>query len=200
MAHWIIGFIEQYGYVGIAVLMALENVFPPIPSELIMPFAGFNSARGTLDPWGVLAAGTLGALLGTLPWYVAGRSLSSERLKRWVGRHGRWLTLGPDDITHAEHWFARHGAAAVFLGRMVPAVRSVISVPAGVVHMPLWRFLLWSSAGSLLWVGALVGLGYVLEGQYVRIAHWLDPVTTVILGAALATYVWRVWHFERSDD
>ena len=200
MAHWIIGFIEQHGYLGIAALMALENVFPPIPSELIMPFAGFNAARGTLNPFGVVAAGTLGALLGTLPWYYAGRRLGTRRLKHWAARHGRWLTLAPADIDRAQQWFEHHGARAVFLGRMVPAVRSVISVPAGIACMPLWRFLSWSLAGSALWVGALVGLGYVLEDQYERIAHWLDPITKVVLGAALIAYVYRVVTFEKRRD
>ena len=92
MADWIIGFIEQYGYVGVAALMMLENVFPPIPSELIMPFAGFVSARGTLDPFGVLAAGVAGSLAGTLPWYWLGRAVGRQRVHTLVARHGRWPT------------------------------------------------------------------------------------------------------------
>ena len=198
MAQWIIGFIEQHGYVGIALLMILENVFPPIPSELIMPFAGFAAARGSLNAAGVLAAGTLGSLLGTLPWYVAGRLLTLDRLKAWSARYGRWLTVSPADIDKASQWFERRGASAVFLGRMVPAVRSVISAPAGLVRMSLPRFLLWSLAGSMLWVGILVALGYGLEAQYERVGHWLDPVTKVILGVAVAAYVWRVITFKTS--
>ena len=197
MAQWIIGFIEQHGYFGIAALMILENVFPPIPSELIMPFAGFAAARGKLSTTGVVLSGTIGSLLGTLPWYVAGRLLSLERLKAWSSRYGRWLTVSPADIDKAERWFQRRGASAVFLGRMVPAVRSVISAPAGLVKMGLPRFLLWSSAGSLLWVGLLVAAGFLLEGQYERVGHWLDPVTKVILGAALLAYLYRVLTFKR---
>ena len=147
-----------------------------------------------------MAAGMVGALIGTLPWYWAGRALGADRLTRWAGRHGRWLTMAPADIDDAQHWFERHGARAVFLGRMVPGVRSVISVPAGIAYMPLWRFLLWSFAGSSLWAGALVGLGYVLEGQYERIAHWLDPVTKVVLGAAVLAYVYRVLTFKRRSN
>ena len=195
MAQWIIGFIEQHGYFGIAALMVLENVFPPIPSELIMPFAGFAAARGNLSTTGVVVAGTVGSLLGTLPWYVAGRLLSLERLKAWSSRYGRWLTVSPSDIGKAEQWFQRRGASAVFLGRMVPAVRSVISAPAGLTKMGLSRFLLWSLAGSLLWVGVLVAAGFLLEGQYDRVGHWLDPVTKVILGVALLVYFYRVLTF-----
>ena len=131
MANWIIEFIGQQGYLGVALLMILENVFPPIPSELIMPFAGFVAARGDLNGVGVLLAGTVGSVLGTMPWYVAGRFLSVDRLKAWAGRYGRWLAMSPGDIEQAEHWFRRRGERAVFLGRMVPAVRSVISASGG---------------------------------------------------------------------
>ena len=198
MAQWIIGFIEQHGYVGIVLLMILENVFPPIPSELIMPFAGFAAARGNLNAAGVVAAGTLGSLLGTLPWYVAGRLLTLERLKAGSARYGRWLTVAPADIDKANQWFERHGASAVFLGRMVPAVRSVISAPAGLTRMSLPRFLFWSLIGSMLWVGILVALGHVLEAEYERVEHWLDPVTKIILGMVIAVYVWRVVTFKAS--
>ena len=177
MAQWIIGFIEQYGYLGIAALMLAENVFPPLPSELIMPFAGFAAARGSLHPLLVVVAGTAGSLAGTLPWYWAGRRLGSERLKRWAGRHGRWLTLSPADVERAERWFDRHGTIAVLFGRLVPAVRSVISLPAGMARMPLPKFLLWSLAGSLAWNALHVALGYLLEARYEQVSRWLDPVS-----------------------
>ena len=135
MAEWIIGFIEQYGYVAIVALMALENIFPPLPSELIMPFAGFSAAQGSVSFVGVVVAGTCGSLLGTLPWYAAGRWLGSERLDRFIDRHGRWITITHDELEHARRWFERHGTPAVLFGRMVPAVRTVISVPAGVTRM-----------------------------------------------------------------
>ena len=197
MANWIIEFIGQQGYLGIVLLMILENVFPPIPSELIMPFAGFVAARGDLNAIGVLLAGTVGSVLGTMPWYAAGRFLSVERLKGWAARHGRWLAASPDDIDRAERWFERRGERAVFLGRMVPAVRSVISAPAGITGMALPRFLLWSLAGSMLWVGALVALGVVLENQYERVGHWIDPVSKVIVAVAVVAYIWRVVTFKK---
>ena len=200
MANWIIEFIGQQGYLGVALLLILENVFPPIPSELIMPFAGFVAARGDLNGVGVLLAGTVGSVLGTMPWYVAGRFLSVERLKAWAGRHGRWLAMSPDDIDRAERWFRLRGERAVFLGRMVPAVRSVISAPAGIVGMGLPRFLAWSVAGSMLWVGALVALGYLLEDQYDRVAQWIDPVSKIIVGVAVVAYLWRVMTFKKADE
>lgn len=192
MADWIIGFIEQHGYLAVLALMVAENIFPPVPSELIMPFAGFVAARGDLHPALVVIAGTLGTLLGTLPWYVVARRIGRERLKTWAGRHGRWLTVSPRDIDRASDWFDRHGALAVFLGRLVPAVRSLISAPAGFSAMALPAFLLWSVAGSLLWVGTLTAAGYLLDSGYDRVAAWIDPVTKGVLVAAVAAYVWRV--------
>ncbi len=199
MAQWIIHFIELHGLLGVFALMVLENVFPPIPSELIVPFAGFVAARGDMNTAGLIAAGTLGSIVGTLPWYFAGRLLGAERLKRWAGRHGRWLAASPADIEKASHWFDRHGERAVFLGRMVPAVRSVISAPAGMTKMGFTRFLLWSIAGSALWVGALAGLGYVLEGQYENVQHWIDPVSKLIVAVAVVGYLWRVITFKKEE-
>lgn len=195
MADWIIGLIEQHGYLGIALLMLVENVFPPIPSELIMPFAGFVAARGELHPGGVVLAGVCGSVLGTLPWYWAGRRVGSERLKRWAGRHGRWLTVSPADIERGERWFARHGAGAVLFGRLVPALRSVISAPAGVARMPLARFLPWTVLGTALWTSALAALGYVLDAGYERVAQWLDPVSTAVIVGAVLAYLWRLATF-----
>jgi len=145
----------------------------------------------------VILAGTVGSLLGTLPWYWAGRRIGHDRLRRWAERGGRWLAVGPADVDKANHWFERRGSQAVFLGRLVPALRSVISAPAGVAAMPLPRFLLWSTAGSLLWVTALAAVGHALGGQYELVMRWLEPVTRVILGVAVLAYVWRVWRFKR---
>ncbi len=192
MADWIIGFIGQHGYVGIAALMMLENIFPPIPSELIMPFAGFVVARGTLDAAGVLAAGVSGSLAGTLPWYWVGRRIGRERVHRWVARHGRWLTVSTEDLERAERWFGRWGSHAVFFGRLVPGVRSVISLPAGLEHMRLAMFLLWSALGTLAWTGMLVMLGFFLENHYDRVGRYIDPVSSILLGGCAAIYLWRL--------
>jgi membrane protein DedA with SNARE-associated domain len=118
--------------------MLLENVFPPIPSVLIMPLAGFVARKGNVSFWGAVAAGSLGSLAGAVFWYIVGRALGGERLRNWVERHGRWLSLSCESLDHAEDWFRRRGAASVFLGRLAPGVRTFISIPAGVYRMPVW--------------------------------------------------------------
>ena len=125
-------------------MMLAENIFPPIPSELIMPLAGFVAAKGQLNPVLVVLAGTLGSLLGALPWYYAGVWLGQERVCALAARHGRWLTLGEKEIRQAIRWFERHGRIAVLIGRLVPTVRTLISLPAGMARMPLLPFLVYS--------------------------------------------------------
>lgn len=199
MHDWITEFLTRSGYVGITLLMVAENVFPPIPSELIMPLAGFSAARGTLSLPLVIAAGTLGSVLGALPWYAAGRWLGEDRLKRWAVRHGRWLTLSPTDVDRAQGTFGRHCGKSVLVGRLVPAVRTLISVPAGVARMPLGRFLAFSAVGSLVWTGALALAGHALDGDYARVAEYLGPVSKVVIGLIAVGYVYRVvrWRPDR---
>lgn len=192
MADWIIAFIEHHGYAGIALLMLAENVFPPIPSELIMPFAGYAASRGSLSAWGVALAGAGGSVLGALAWYGVGRTLGERRLAEWLRRHGRWLTVSPEDLVRTQAWFDRHGHLAVFFGRMVPAVRTLISVPAGIARMPPGRFLAWSTAGSLVWSGALASAGFALGSQYERIAGMVNVLSTAVLVLLVMGYCWRV--------
>ncbi|HEV8552810.1 MAG TPA: DedA family protein [Casimicrobiaceae bacterium] len=192
MVDWVTGFITSTGYLGIALLMFAENVFPPIPSELIMPFAGFVAARGELNPVGVLVAGVVGSLLGAVPWYLAGRWLGNERLKRMADRHGRWLTVSREDLERAEAWFHRYGRVSVVVGRLVPAVRTLISVPAGITRMHPIPFFAYSALGTLVWTGLLVGAGYLLESHYERVAEWIDPFSKLVLGAIVATYLYRL--------
>jgi membrane protein DedA with SNARE-associated domain len=199
MADRITELIEQHGYLAVALLMFLENVFPPIPSELIMPFAGYVAAKGALDPWLVVAAGTLGSILGTLPWYVAGRAIGRERLGRWVGRHGRWLAMSGRDFRRALDWFERKGALAVTLGRLVPALRSVISAPAGIAKMPVLPFLAWSVLGSVVWTGFLTLLGFGLEAGYAAVERWVNPVSTAVVAGAVLLYLWRVATWKGAD-
>ena len=196
MFDWIVSLVESTGYLGVAFLMFAENVFPPIPSELIMPLAGFSAARGEMNIVAVVLSGTAGSLAGLSLWYYAGRRLGIARLKALSARHGRWLTLSPGDVDRANDWFHRHGPAAVFFGRLVPAVRTLISVPAGVSGMGLAPFLAWSAAGTLIWSSLLAGAGYLLEGQYERVAAYLDPVSNVVAGLLVAYYLWRVVTFD----
>lgn len=197
MLDWIAGLVEEGGYLGIAALMFAENLFPPIPSELIMPMAGFAAARGELDVVLAVAAGSAGSLAGAVFWYVIGRWLGAARLKRWAERHGRWLTLTPGDIDESCRWFNRHGGKAVFFGRLVPAVRTFVSVPAGIAEMNLARFLAWSALGTVLWTGFLAGLGWLLGDQYRAVSDWVNPVSNLVVGLLLLWYLYRVATFRR---
>jgi membrane protein DedA with SNARE-associated domain len=145
---WVTGTVESMGYVGVALLMALESIFPPIPSELIMPLAGYVAARGDLRIWVVIAAGTVGAVVGTLPWYGLARWLDRDGVHRFVDRHGHWLTIDCDELERAERWFDKHGRWMVAVGRLIPGVRTVVSVPAGYCSMPLGEYLGFSTLGT----------------------------------------------------
>ncbi len=192
MFDLIAGWMEAGGAVAVFALMFLENLFPPIPSELVMPLAGFKAASGNLNVVAVLVSGTAGSVLGALFWYWVGARFGPHRLIHFAEGHGFWLTVGPHDITRALGWFDRHGAAAVFFGRMVPGIRTLISVPAGLTRMPLPRFLLLTTLGSAVWTGFLTFAGYILEAQYHRIETWLNPVTTAIVIGLATLYLCRL--------
>jgi len=177
------GFISSAGYGGILLLMFIENVFPPIPSELIMPLAGFMVAQDKLTFIGTTLAGMAGSVLGALPLYYAGKKLGEERVKRLADRYGRWLTLSRQDIERASRWFHRHGGAAVFVCRLIPGVRSFISVPAGIVGMNFLQFLAYTSIGTALWAALLAYLGYLLGSNFAQVGEYLDPVSWIVLGA-----------------
>lgn len=190
--------IERGGYAGIILLTFLETIFPPLPSEVFMPMAGFVAARGSLTLPGVIAAGTIGTLAGAWFWYALGRAIGLPRMRELAARHGRWLTMRPADLDRGMAWFDRHGGPVMVFGRMVPGVRGVISVPAGVAHMPLRRFLLLSSLGNLIWTTLLMGAGYWLGADYGRVAGWLAPVSNVVIFGLVGAYVWRVVTFRAS--
>ena len=192
--------VAQWGYLGIFAAMVLENVIPPIPSEVIMPLAGFYVGQGKLHFVAVVLAGLLGTVVGALPWYGVGRLVNEERLRRWVERHGRWLGVSVQELEHTRHWFQRHGAAVVFWGRLIPAIRTLISVPAGVEMMPFGPFLFWTTAGSLVWNLALTTAGWLLGSHWERVLAWVKPVEGLVNKlmalALLALVVWlgvRIW-------
>lgn len=199
MFELITGFIDRLGYAGIGLLMFAENLFPPIPSEIVMPAAGFAAGQGQLSLVGVIVAGLAGSLAGALFWYGVGAAVGSDRLKLWAGRHGRWLTMKPRDVDRADRWFERHCGAAVLLGRLIPAVRTLISVPAGIFGMALPRFLMFSAIGSGVWTAALALAGHELRRNYGAVADYLGPVSNVIIAALLAIYVVRVVRWRPSS-
>ncbi len=192
MFDWIVGIVTGAGLLGVAFLMFFENVFPPIPSEVIMPLAGFSAARGDMNLVAVVLAGTAGALAGAIFWYWIGRKVGIDRVNRFVEKHGRWLTLTTDDVRNATEWFERHGGLAVFVGRLIPTIRTLISLPAGVSNMPLLSFVTWSALGTLSWTLFLTMAGYVLESQYEKVAGWMDPISIAVFAAIAGWYLWRV--------
>ncbi|QZZ20862.1 DedA family protein [Leptothermofonsia sichuanensis E412] len=196
MAEWITNTMNSLGYLGIGLLMFLENIFPPIPSELIMPLAGFTVAQGKMNLGGVLLAGVVGTMVGTLPWYYAGQWLGESRLRRLADRHGKWLALSGRDIDQANDWFQKHGARAVLLCRLVPGVRTVISLPAGISQMSILAFLLYSFVGTTAWIVILTALGYFLGNNYHLVEYYLGAVSRLVLfGLAGAL---GLWIFRRS--
>lgn len=180
------------GHIGVAVLMFVENLFPPIPSELVMPLAGYLSAEGQLWLPAVIFAGTIGSVLGALLWYYIGAWIGEDRLRRFSERHGAWLTISPKEVDSAGAWFRSYGWRAVFFGRMIPGVRTLISVPAGMAGMPLWPFLIFTTLGSLVWTGFLAIAGFLLQSQYERVAAWIDPVSTIVVVLLIAIYLFRL--------
>ncbi|NDV85572.1 DedA family protein [Aurantimonas aggregata] len=189
---------DSFGPFGIAMLMFLENIFPPIPSELIMPLAGYEAAAGRMSIVAVIVAGTIGSLAGVVPWYYAGRLMGGVRLKRLAARHGRWMTLSPGDVDTANDWFGRHGVAAVLFGRLVPTVRTLISVPAGIARMSIGTFLIFSAIGSAIWTALLAFAGYLLGQNYEAVEGYVGPVSNTVLVVIVVFYVYRVVTFERA--
>jgi membrane protein DedA with SNARE-associated domain len=192
MADWVIRTIESTGYLGIIFLMFLENVFPPIPSEVIMPLAGFMVAEGKQNLIGIIIAGTVGSVLGALPLYYAGFFLGEERLKQFADKHGRWLTISRDDLERAKKWFNRRGGLAVLLCRLVPGVRSLISIPAGIARMNVASFLFYTALGAGIWTALLAFAGYLLGAKFAQVGEYLNPASYVVFGAIVIIYVKRV--------
>jgi len=182
------------GYGLIAIAMLLENLIPPIPSELIMPLGGVLVAEGRLALLPVVLAGLLGTVLGAWFWYWVGRLLRADRLAAWLGSRGHLVGFGPGSLAASQAWFGRHGAAVVFWGRLLPAIRTLVSVPAGIESMPQGPFLLWTTAGSLIWVLVLTLVGMVLGSRAAELFAALGPISgwlsaSVLLLLGLRTMV-----------
>jgi membrane protein DedA with SNARE-associated domain len=191
MANWVIDLIEQTGYVGVFLLMFLETVFPPIPSEVIMPIAGLSAARGQMALWGVILSGTGGAMFGNLFWYLLARVIGINRFRPFIERHGRWLTLDWYDVEKAERLFGRFGGVVVGMGRIMPTIRSIVSVPAGLLQMRLKTFLLWSTVGTAAWSSALAVAGYLLGHQFREIEKVVGPLSIAVIAVIVGAYIWR---------
>jgi membrane protein DedA with SNARE-associated domain len=167
---------------------------------LIMPLGGFYVQQGKLALIPVVLAGLLGTVLGALPWYGIGRLVNEERIEDWLSRHGRWIGISPQELRRSRTWFTRHGTALVFWGRLVPGIRTLISVPAGIEMMPMAPFLLWTTAGSLIWTLLLTVAGLLLGESYTRVELWIEPVAKLVkillVLAVLSVLAWlglRIW-------
>lgn len=199
MQDLILDAVRVLGPVGVGLLMLLENLFPPIPSELIMPLAGYLAATGDLGLPGALLGGTVGSVLGAFAWYAIGRRVPRETLLAWVDAHGRWLTICSPDVERAERFFKRHGQSSVLLGRLVPLVRTLISLPAGLARMPAAPFLLFSTVGTAIWTMALGLAGMALGSEFPAVDRYVGWVSWAVIAAAVIWYLARVIR-PRSND
>lgn len=190
MESWITEFMEQYGYFGILLMIALENLFPPIPSEVILTFGGFMTTYTNMTPVGVIVVATLGSLVGAIILYFIGRLLGVERLERIIDRWGRVLRVKKEDVRKADAWFDKYGYWAVLLCRMVPLIRSLISLPAGMSGMKLAPFLLFTTIGTLIWNTILVSVGTAVGGNWNEIVDFMDVYSNIVYAIiALAVIV-----------
>ncbi len=181
MLDWIINTISSMGYLGIALLMLLENFFPPVSEEIIMPLAGFAVQRGELSFPLVVLAGATGTVGGALLWYRLGRLVGERHTRKWADKHGKWLGLSGEDVGKSKRWFNRHGKNVVFFGRLVPGIRTYISLPAGFEEMSLTPFIIYSASGTLIWVGCLTYAGYALGQNFQLVERYFGSISLVVL-------------------
>lgn len=192
MTDRLIDLVEAWGYIGIAIAMFLENVFPPIPSEVIMGLTGMAVAEGRLGFAEAVLAGTLGAVAGNYVWYLVGRIVGYARFKPLIDRFGRWLTLDWAEVQKIVGIFQRYDRVIVFWARFLPTVRTMISLPAGMLRMPLSQFLLWTTLGSGIWNCVLIGAGYILKNEFDQFEQYYGPVAILMIVAVVVLYIYRV--------
>ena len=185
--------IEQLGYVGVALLVVAENVFPPIPSEIVLPFAGFVAQRGSESVVIMILAATVGSVGGALIMYWIAAVIGDERLHAFTRRFGKWVQIREADLNRAEEWFDRHATSAVLLGRCVPLIRSVVSIPAGFRRMKLVPYIAYTFAGSLVWNVLLIGAGSLLGDNWERVGSYVGVFQWVVIALAVAAGVRFLW-------
>jgi len=193
LSTWVSDVISAIGYVGVALLVALESVFPPIPSEVVLPFAGFYAGRGDASVLGMMLAATVGSIVGAWILYGLAAWIGPDRLRAFVVHRGRWFGVKEHDLDRAEVWFDRRANAAVLLGRCVPLVRSIVSIPAGFRRMPFLRFTLYTALGSLIWNVALVGAGALLGSRWEQVGSVVGVLQWVVIVGIAVLLGWFVW-------
>lgn len=193
LVEWVTSVVEALGYGGVAFLVALESVFPPIPSEVVLPLAGFVAAGGKASWAGMVAAATVGSLVGAFILYGISAAVGPARLRFLVVRYGRWFGLDETDLDRTEEWFDRRADLAVLVCRCIPLVRSLISIPAGFRRMSIGRFAVFTTLGSLAWNVLLIGAGFLLGEQWERVEAPLEQFQNLVLAVIGAAVVWFVW-------
>jgi membrane protein DedA with SNARE-associated domain len=193
MIEWVTDLVAAGGWLGVLGLMFLENLFPPIPSEVIMPLAGFAAARGQMSFTLAVIAGIVGTLLGNAFWYELSRAIGSARIRPLFARYGRWFAVDDKDFDKAETTLRRYGPIALFFGRLLPGIRTLISIPAGLAQIPRLVFYVWTALGSAVWILFLTSAGYWMEDHYDKVEGWLGPLSYVVVAGILGTYAWHIW-------
>jgi membrane protein DedA with SNARE-associated domain len=200
MAAWVISLMSSLGYWGIALLMFLENLFPPIPSELIMPLAGFTVAQGKMNFGVAVVAGTIGTMVGTYVWYYLGTVVNHHKLQAWTDRYGKWIGVTAQDIDRVNDWFNKYGSKAVFFGRMVPGIRTLISLPAGINNMPFTTFTIYSTIGTAIWTVALTTAGFFLGENHASIERYIAPISKLVIFGILGLIAYFIFKKVRSSQ
>lgn len=190
---WVTDVVDALGYLGVAFLVALENVFPPIPSEAVLPLAGFVAGRGDANLIGMILASTAGSVVGAWVLYGIAAAIGPERLRRFIVRHGRWFSVREHHLDRAETWFDRRANMAVLIGRCVPLIRSIVSVPAGFRRMPLGRFTVLTAIGSAMWNTALISAGAVLGERWERVGDFVGLFQGVVIVAIVGIAGYAIW-------
>jgi membrane protein DedA with SNARE-associated domain len=193
IANWALDLMESLGYVGVAAITALESTVVPIPSEVVLPLAGFLAGQGRFSLPAVILAATVGSVVGALVMYALGAWLGERRLRALVDRYGRYVMVGGADVDRADDWFDRHGAAAVLIGRLIPVVRSAISIPAGLRRMSILTFVVYTTIGSAVWNGALIGLGWLLGDRWQQVQPYVSYVEYGVIALVLVVIGRFIW-------
>ncbi len=198
MESWITSVMEQFGYFGIALLILVENVFPPIPSEVILTFGGFMTTKSELSIFGVVVALTIGSVGGAVILYWIGRILNVERLERIIEKWGKYLRLTKEDVRKADAWFDKYGPWTVFFCRFIPLIRSLISIPAGMSGMNQWLFLVLTTLGTLIWNLVLVLVGAKVGNNWHQIVNYMDVYSNIMyVVIAVSAVIFIIWFIKR---
>ena len=199
MVEWLKNFIETYEYIAIFFLMLIENIFPPIPSEVILPLSGAISYQKELNPLLALLSATIGSVAGVVFWYYVGLFLRRYKIEKFFKKYGIWISITYEEYIKSMNFFHRHSGKAVFLARMTPTFRTLISVPAGMVEMPFIKFLVWTSLGTAIWSAILFYLGYAFGSEYEQHMGVINIIGNASIALIVALYVIKVIKYQFFD-